>query len=124
MSSTAFIAAPRHGILEAFGGGTANAYTGAGKTTAVTIIKKANPVKKSMIIALGLLAATASQAWAGPCEDGLSKIDAALQSDQVSPELKTQARDMRNQAAELCGAGNEAEGADVIAEAVALLGIE
>lgn len=111
-------------IPEAFGGAAPNDYTGAGKTTAVTSGKKANPVKKSTIIALGLLAAAASPALAGPCEDGLSKIDAALQSDQISPELKTQAQDMRNQAAELCGAGNEAEGADVLAEAVALLGIE
>ena len=31
---------------------------------------------------------------------------------------------LRLAAAELCGAGNEAEGADVLAEAMALLGIE
>ena len=124
MSSTEFGDMPRASNLEAFGGGTGNDYTGAGKTAAATSRKKATHVKTSMIIALGLLAASFSPAWAGPCEDSLSKVDAALQSDQVSPEVKTQAQDMRDQAAELCGAGNEAEGADVLAEAMALLGIE
>ena len=31
---------------------------------------------------------------------------------------------MRDQAEQLCGAGNEEEGADILAEATALLGIE
>jgi hypothetical protein len=35
-----------------------------------------------------------------------------------------QAEDMRGQAQQLCDAGNEEEGADVLSEAVALLGIE
>lgn len=79
---------------------------------------------KSVFAALAIVVAMAGPALAGPCEDGLRKLDAALQSDQIAPDLKSQAEDMRGQAEQLCAAGNEEEGADVLSEAVALLGIE
>ena len=79
---------------------------------------------KSAIIAFGLLAMLAAPALAGPCEDGLRKLDEALQSPDVAPDVKAQAQDMAAQAAQLCTAGNEQEGADLLAEAAALLGIE
>jgi hypothetical protein len=79
---------------------------------------------KASFIALALLAATAGTVLAGPCEDGLKKLDAALQSDQIAPDMKTQAEDMRGQAQQLCDAGNEEEGADVLSETLALLGVE
>lgn len=79
---------------------------------------------KPQIIALGLLLAVSGTAWAGPCDDELGKVDEALTSSEIAPDVKTQAQDMRNQAAELCKAGNEAEGLDVLNEAEALLGIE
>jgi hypothetical protein len=71
-----------------------------------------------------ILAALAAPAAAGPCEDSLGKIDKALQSENVDPDVKTQLQDMRGQAQQLCDAGNEEEGADVLSEALALLGIE
>jgi len=79
---------------------------------------------KAAFVALALLAATAGSALAGPCDDGLRKLDAALQSTEIAPELKLQVEDMRMQAQQLCDAGNDEEGADVLTEAVALLGIE
>lgn len=79
---------------------------------------------KSVFAALAIILATAGSALAGPCEDGLKKLDEALQSDQISPDVKSQAEDMRGQAEQLCAAGNEEEGADVLSEAAALLGIE
>jgi hypothetical protein len=79
---------------------------------------------RAAIIALGLTFAAAGTAWAGPCAEELGKVDEALKSPDVAPDVKAQAQDMRNQAADLCSAGNESEAIDVLAEAQALLGIE
>ena len=79
---------------------------------------------KAIALALATLLALAAPAAAGSCDEGLRKLDAALQSTDIEPDVKAQAQDMRNQAAQLCAAGNEAEGADVLAEAASLLGIE
>jgi hypothetical protein len=73
-------------------------------------------------LAMGLL--IAAPALAGQCEDDVAKIDKALAAQEVSPEQLSQLEDMRSQAVQLCGAGNEAEGLDVTAEAKALLNIE
>ncbi len=79
---------------------------------------------KALFLALALISATAGAASAAGCAEELKKLDAALSSGSVSPDLKAQAQDMRNQAQQLCDAGNEEEGVDVLAEAAALLGIE
>ena len=79
---------------------------------------------KPVIIALGLLLAVSGTAWAGTCEEELSKVDEALKATTLAPDVKSQGQDMRNQAADLCKAGNESEGLDVLTEAEALLGIE
>ncbi|WP_373504730.1 hypothetical protein [Aestuariivirga sp.] len=79
---------------------------------------------KAAVTALVLLALTTGIAFAGPCDDDLKKVDAALASDAVPAEQKAQVQDMRSQAAELCGAGNEQEGVDVLTEAKAMLAIE
>ena len=63
-------------------------------------------------------------ALAGQCQDDIAKIDKALASKDIPAEQKAQAEDMRNQAVQLCGAGNEPEGLDVTSEAKALLAIE
>ena len=63
-------------------------------------------------------------AFAGQCQDDIEKIDAALASGDVGPDQRAQLEDMRNQAVQLCGAGNEAEGLDVTAEAKAMLNIQ
>ena len=73
-------------------------------------------------LALGLL--TSAPALAGQCEEDVAKIDTALSAQEVSPEQRSQLEDMRSQAVQLCGAGNEAEGLDVTAEAKAMLNIE
>ena len=79
---------------------------------------------KAAATALALLALTTGIAFAGPCDDDLKKVDAALASDAVPAEQKAQVQDMRSQAAKLCGAGNEQEGVDVLTEAKAMLAIE
>lgn len=79
---------------------------------------------KTMIYAVVVLSALSSAAFAGQCQDDIEKIDAALASGEVGPDQRAQLEDMRNQAVQLCGAGNEAEGLDVTAEAKAMLNIQ
>lgn len=79
---------------------------------------------KALALALALTAASSGLALAGACEDELQKVDAAIASGDLSPEQRAQAEDMRNQAVQLCGAGNEQEGVDVLTEAKAMLGVE
>jgi hypothetical protein len=77
-----------------------------------------------MIYAAALSVALSTAAFAGQCQDDIEKIDAALASQDLSDDERAQLDDMRNQAVQLCGAGNEAEGLDVTAEAKALLNIQ
>ncbi|HRX36075.1 MAG TPA: hypothetical protein P5337_06725 [Aestuariivirga sp.] len=73
------------------------------------------------VLALALLPATA---LADPCQADLKAVDKAIESGDVPAEERGQVKDMRNQAADLCQAGNEQEGLDVLAEAKAMLNLE
>ena len=77
---------------------------------------------KALFLALALTCALSGAALAGGCDEDLKKLDTALQSPALTPEVKAQAQDMRNQAQKLCEAGNVEEGADVLSEAMALVG--
>jgi hypothetical protein len=66
----------------------------------------------------------ASASFAGSCQDDIAKIDAALSKTELDVDTRTQAEDMRNQAVQLCGAGNDEEGLAMTAEAKVLLAIE
>ena len=79
---------------------------------------------KTLILAAALAFVLSTAAIAGECQDDIEKIDAALASGNVGPDQRAQLEDMRNQAVQLCGAGNEAEGLDVTAEAKAMLNIQ
>ncbi len=79
---------------------------------------------KTIAIMLAALLAGASASIAGQCQDDIAKIDAALAKKDLDADKRAQAEDMRNQAVQLCGAGNEEEGTAVTAEAKALLEIE
>ena len=79
---------------------------------------------KILILAAALALALSTAAFAGKCQDDIEKIDAALATSDVGPDQRAQLEDMRNQAVQLCGAGNEAEGLDVTAEAKAMLNIQ
>jgi hypothetical protein len=81
-------------------------------------------IMKTLILAAALALALSTAAFAGECQDDIEKIDAALASGNVGPDQRAQLEDMRNQAVQLCGAGNEAEGLDVTAEAKAMLNIQ
>ncbi len=79
---------------------------------------------KTIMLAAALALALSSVSFAGQCEEDIEKIDAALASGDVGSDQRAQLEDMRNQAVQLCGAGNEAEGLDVTAEAKAMLNIQ
>jgi hypothetical protein len=63
-------------------------------------------------------------AMAGTCQDDVAKIDAALKTATLDADVKTEVTDLREQAIQLCGAGNDKEGLDVTAQAKTLLSIE
>ena len=77
-----------------------------------------------ILSATALLLTLSAPAYAGTCQDDIAKIDAALASAQLDSDQKTEVTDLRSQAIQLCGAGNEQEGLDVTAQAKAILGIE
>ena len=79
---------------------------------------------KTFVLAASLVLAFSNTAFAGQCQDDIEKIDAALASANLDADSRAQLEDMRNQAVQLCGAGNEAEGLDVTAEAKAMLNIQ
>jgi hypothetical protein len=72
-----------------------------------------------------VIALTPIVALAATCQEDVAKIDAALLAKKdLAADVRQQAEDMRNQAVQLCGAGNEDEGLAVTAEAKALLETE
>jgi hypothetical protein len=79
---------------------------------------------KTFIIAAAFVSALSGAAMAGQCQDDIAKIDEALATQELTKDQKAQLDDMRNQAVQLCGAGNETEGLDVTAEAKAMLNIQ
>jgi len=79
---------------------------------------------KTALAALAFLALIAGPALADDCAADIAKIDAALAKKDVKPDDRPQLEDMRNQAVQLCGAGNTQEGLDVTGEAKAMLNIQ
>jgi hypothetical protein len=79
---------------------------------------------KSIVSALAIVAAFSVPALADQCQEDIAQIDTALASQELGPEERTQLDDMRNQAVQLCGAGNTQEGLDVTREAKAILNIQ
>jgi hypothetical protein len=79
---------------------------------------------KPVIFAALFAAFVPGAAFAGQCQEDIAKIDKALATKELAAEERVQLEDMRNQAVQLCGAGNEQEGLDVTSEAKAMLNIE
>jgi hypothetical protein len=80
---------------------------------------------KTTLLALAILSAIPAAALAGQCQDDLTQIDAALAAQTDLPkETRNELEDMRSQAVQLCGAGNEQEGLDVTAEVKSKLNLQ
>ncbi len=71
-----------------------------------------------------ILTALTGVALADECQTDVAKLDAALAQDGLATDVKQQAEDLRNNAVQLCGAGNTDEGLAVTAEAKVLLNVE
>lgn len=79
---------------------------------------------KTFILAATLTCAFSVSAYAGQCQDDIRKIDAAVTSAKLDADTKAEVNDLREQAVQLCGAGNDKEGLDVTAQAKAILAID
>lgn len=80
---------------------------------------------KKLLLAAAFAALSVAPAFAeDDCKADIDKIDAALATQELTPDEKAELEDMRNQAVQLCGAGNLSEGLDVTSEAKARLNIE
>ncbi len=79
---------------------------------------------RNFITATFILAALSGPALADSCQDDVAKIDKAIATEGLDADVKAQAEDLRNNAVQLCGAGNLDEGLAVTAEAKALLKVE
>jgi len=67
---------------------------------------------------------SSAPAFAGQCQDDIAKIDAAIVTTKIAADQKQEVSDLREQAVQLCGAGNEAAAVDVTAQAKQILNIE
>jgi len=63
-------------------------------------------------------------AVAGSCKEDIAKIDMALAKTKLDADKQQEVIDLREQAVQLCGAGNEAMGLDQTAQAKQILNIE
>ncbi|MGH6856008.1 MAG: hypothetical protein ACREDX_06205 [Aestuariivirga sp.] len=79
---------------------------------------------KTIVYAIAILVAFSAPALADQCQDDIALIDGALAAEELGPDERAQLEDMRNQAVQLCGAGNIQEGLDVTGEAKAMLNIQ
>jgi hypothetical protein len=77
-----------------------------------------------IFVAAIALTAFAAPALADACQDDVAKLDQAISTQDLDADVKAQAEDLRNNAVQLCGAGNLDEGLAVTAEAKNLLKIE
>ncbi|MDE2384454.1 MAG: hypothetical protein KGO53_07535 [Alphaproteobacteria bacterium] len=75
-------------------------------------------------VALAACLALAPAAFAGSCKDDIAKIDAALAKSKLPADQKQEVSDLREQAIQLCGAGNDSAGQDVAAQAKQILKID
>jgi len=63
-------------------------------------------------------------AFAGACQDDIAKIDKALEKSELAADAKQEVIDLREQAVQLCGAGNDQQGLDQTAQAKQILNID
>jgi hypothetical protein len=81
---------------------------------------KLNPA----LLVLSALVISAAPALAQSCAGELAAIEKALASEQLSSDVRAQVEDMKKQAEQLCAAGNEQEGLDVMSEVKQILNID
>jgi hypothetical protein len=79
---------------------------------------------KTFAFSTAIIVTLAAPAFASQCTDDIAKIDAAMVKTELDADVKTELMNLREQAVQLCGAGNDQEGLDSTAQAKVLLNIE
>ncbi len=92
--------------------------------TRLDFTKGTNLDGKVLFVSGAILFNIATGAQAGQCQDDVAAIDKALKAETLASDMKAQALDIRNQAEQLCTAGNEDEGLALAAEAKVLLQLD
>lgn len=83
-----------------------------------------NVIMNRLALAALALALMAPQAFAGACMDDIAKIDKAMEKSKLAADQQQEVLDLREQAVQLCGAGNEQQGLDQTAQAKQILNID
>jgi hypothetical protein len=78
-------------------------------------------IRKTLFAAI--LAVSTSPAFAFQCPGDMAKIDAALQTAQLSDADKAKVMELRTKGEELHSAGQHQESVDTLAEALQILGM-
>lgn len=79
---------------------------------------------RTMLIAAGTLAFVAFPAFANQCPTDMKKIDAALQTAQLSQADKAKVMELRKTGEELHNSGQHGDSVKTLGEAKKILGIE
>jgi hypothetical protein len=78
-------------------------------------------IRKTLFAAI--LVVSTSPAFASQCPGDMAKIDAALQTAQLSDADKAKVMELRAKGGELHSAGQHQESVDTLAEAMKILGL-
>jgi hypothetical protein len=81
-------------------------------------------MKRLALVSAVTLALMPLPSFAGACQDDIAKIDRALDKSKLAADQKQEVIDLREQAVQLCGAGNESAGLDVTAQAKQILKVD
>ena len=79
---------------------------------------------RSTIFVAAALTVLAAPSYGATCKDDIAKINKEMESAKLEANIKQTVLDLRDQAIQLCGAGNEQQGLDETAQAKAILNIE
>lgn len=79
---------------------------------------------KALLVAVSIIATSATGALANRCPMEMSKIDAALKTAQLSPDQKTEVEKLRKQGEELHNSGNHAGSVEALDKAKDVLKIK
>ncbi len=79
---------------------------------------------RSTVFVAAALAFLTAPTYAASCKDDVVKINKAMETATLDADARQAVLDLRDQAIQLCSAGNEQQGLDQTAQAKAILNID